>query len=85
MRRLFACIVAVVVLSAPAGACLNDSELPSHEREFRSSYQNGHSPSVSPSSSGWKAYAPPALLSAGGALVVAAGFVTFRRLSPKGD
>lgn len=83
MRRLFACVVAVVVASAPAGACLNDSELPGHEREFRSSYQNGRSP-FSSSLTGWPAYATPALFSAGGVLAVAAGVVTFRRLSVKG-
>lgn len=29
----------VIALSAPAFACINDSELVSHEREFRSQYQ----------------------------------------------
>lgn len=29
---------AIISLSSSAGACLNDSELPDHEREFRSQY-----------------------------------------------
>jgi hypothetical protein len=38
VRRLL--ILAVLaVFTAPAAACINDSELPGHEREFRSSYQ----------------------------------------------
>lgn len=29
---------AIISMSSSAGACLNDSELPDHEREFRSQY-----------------------------------------------
>ncbi|MDA1230281.1 MAG: hypothetical protein O2856_05865 [Planctomycetota bacterium] len=29
---------AIISMSSIAGACLNDSELPDHEREFRSQY-----------------------------------------------
>jgi hypothetical protein len=32
----------VLALSAPAVACINDSELISHEREFRSQYQESN-------------------------------------------
>jgi hypothetical protein len=38
VRRLLT-IAALVALAGPAAACINDSELPGHEREFRSSYQ----------------------------------------------
>jgi hypothetical protein len=37
MRRFLACL-ALIVLTSPAAACLNDAELPIHEREFRSQY-----------------------------------------------
>lgn len=30
--------LALVVLARPAPACINDNELPTHEREFRSQY-----------------------------------------------
>lgn len=83
MRRLFAAIAALAAASVPAVACINDSELPGHEREFRSSYQNGRSPSPS-SSAGWQSQVPTVLYAAGAALVVGAGFVTFRRFSAKG-
>lgn len=38
MRRTFAALVAVAGTAGPAAACLNDIELQSHEREFRSQY-----------------------------------------------
>jgi hypothetical protein len=40
--RLLRLILLIGVLSSgcSAGACLNDSELPDHEREFRSQYLN---------------------------------------------
>ena len=38
MRRLLSA-VALALFASPAVACINDSELPGHEREFRSSYQ----------------------------------------------
>ena len=41
MTRLLACGFALAVLAGQASACLNDKELPGHEREFRSNY-NGH-------------------------------------------
>jgi hypothetical protein len=41
MRRLLASGFALAALAGPASACLNDVELPNHEREFRSQY-NGH-------------------------------------------
>ncbi|MEO2090530.1 MAG: hypothetical protein ABGY75_13680 [Gemmataceae bacterium] len=83
MRRLFATAAVLAAAAAPAVACINDSELPGHEREFRSSYQNGRSPSPSPSA-GWQSSAPTVLYASGATLAVAAGFVTFRRFSAKG-
>ena len=38
MRHLIA-IAAILALSSPVLACINDTELISHEREFRSQYQ----------------------------------------------
>jgi hypothetical protein len=37
--RILISTVLVMALAAPALACINDSELISHEREFRSQYQ----------------------------------------------
>jgi len=40
MSRILICLVCLTALAAagPAAACINDVELPSHEREFRSQY-----------------------------------------------
>jgi hypothetical protein len=39
MRRPLALLALVLAgLAGPAAACINDDELPSHEREFRSQY-----------------------------------------------
>lgn len=38
MSRLLACL-ALAVVAGPAAACINDVELPAHEREFRSQYR----------------------------------------------
>ena len=83
MRRLLTSLAVLVAVSAPAVACINDSELATHEREFRSSYQRERSAFES-MTSGWQFAAPTALYVAGTALLVSAGFVTFRRLSAKG-
>jgi hypothetical protein len=40
MARFIVC-VAALALARPATACLNDNELPAHEREFRSEYVRG--------------------------------------------
>ena len=48
MRRMLVGLIMVPVLAAIAStavACINDEELPSHEREFRSSYAAAGSPS----------------------------------------
>ena len=48
MSRLLACLV-LAVSAFPAAACLNDVELPAHEREFRSHYRGPAAAPVSPS------------------------------------
>jgi hypothetical protein len=40
--RTLISIALVLALAAPALACINDSELISHEREFRSQYQESN-------------------------------------------
>ena len=78
MRGALALILCVG-FAVPAFACLNDRELPSHEREFRSDYGDPASPvpppppnlgdfAVNPSESMW--------LGAGAALVTGAFFVS---------
>ena len=47
MTRLLACL-ALIGLAGPAAACLNDVELSSHEREFRSQYNGPGNPSPAP-------------------------------------
>jgi hypothetical protein len=76
MTRLLAVGFTLAVLAGQASACLNDKELPGHEREFRSRY-NGH-PAPPPET-------PPAppdytpILGGGAALLVAsAGLVAIR-------
>jgi hypothetical protein len=46
MRTPLACFAAAA-LAGPAAACLNDKELPTHEREFRSNYHGPDRPSES--------------------------------------
>jgi len=38
MRRLLACFT-LAAFASPVVACINDVELPNHEREFRSQYR----------------------------------------------
>jgi len=45
LRFLCLCLMGVLT-SASASACLNDSELPGHEREFRSQYLSTEMTSV---------------------------------------
>lgn len=82
MRRLFA-LFAVAVAVSPALACINDSELPGHEREFRSSYQTDRKPAESGPSL-IQQYGPGTAASVGGVLLLAAGIITVRRLTAKG-
>src|SRR5947209_2033862 len=49
MRLLLIGLV-IAGLTSPAIACINDIELPSHEREFRSQYRGPQTPPSAPSS-----------------------------------
>lgn len=49
MRHVFSmCFMLLLGSSNLASACLNDSELPNHEREFRSQYLNQDFTSLEP-------------------------------------
>lgn len=48
MRIVAKSLLAVVFLSASASACINDRELPQHEREFRSQYLSQQYTSATP-------------------------------------
>ena len=52
MSRLLACLV-LAAGAGPVAACINDIELPTHEREFRSQYRAPDAPAtVSPEPDG---------------------------------
>ena len=76
MRPLLATAM-LAVAAAPAVACINDSELPTHEREFRSSYQADRKPGEPKQA--MPAYLPAVAAIAGGLLLVGAAVVTLRR------
>ena len=82
MRRLFV-LFTLALAACPALACINDSELPGHEREFRSSYQTDRKP-VELSPSLLQQYGPGTAATVGGVLLLGAGVLTFRRLTVKG-
>ncbi|QJW95500.1 hypothetical protein [Frigoriglobus tundricola] len=72
MSRLFAGLV-LVVAAEPAAACINDVELPTHEREFRSQYR---SPTTTPPTSpSGPTNRPSASLLVGTGVVLLAGAV----------
>jgi hypothetical protein len=83
MHRLFATL-AVVLTAMPAVACINDSELPGHEREFRSGYQADRKPGEQPPPSLLQQYGPGAMAVAGGVLLLGAGLVVARRVTARG-
>lgn len=82
MRRLFTLVV-LSVAAAPAAACINDSELPTHEREFRSSYMADRKP-AEPPEPGYKQYIPGTAAAVGGVLLLGAGIITVRRVMTRG-
>ncbi len=63
MRRLSACGLALALCAGPASACINDVELPNHEREFRSQYRDRTAPAPAPEPE----YAPPNYVPVAGA------------------
>jgi hypothetical protein len=75
MRCLFACL-AMIGLAGPAAACINDVELPNHEREFRSQYRGPDS--QPPSTEQPSPVKDWLLLGFGGALLVGAMIVPVR-------
>jgi hypothetical protein len=75
MRCLLLTLAVLLLGAASASACINDSELPSHEREFRSSYKNSPAPESTPSSS----YAAPVAAGGGVVLLIGAVVVTMRK------
>ncbi len=82
MRRFYA-VLALTLAVSPAWACINDSELPGHEREFRSSYQVERKPAeTSPSS--FQQYGTGTAATVGGVLLLAAGVISVRRLTARG-
>jgi hypothetical protein len=84
MKRFLSSLVAAFVFAGSASACLNDSELPTHEREFRSSYKRQAPPESPTDSQMFPPNMVPVALGGGGALLlIGAGLVTLRR-SPKG-
>ncbi len=66
MVRLFGGLLAVALVAVPASACVNDKELPSHEREFRSQYTRQAYPTPKVKVSAIRA---PLLLGGGAALL----------------
>jgi len=75
MNRVLAFAI-LVGLATPAAACINDGELPSHEREFRSNYgePTPPKPTTVPNLAGITSH--PMLLGAGAALLTGAFVVT---------
>jgi hypothetical protein len=78
MFRLLAVFTCLLALCGAASACLNDSELPGHEREFRSSYKREsppepqYDPQPTPST-------PLVLYGTGGLLLAGAGVMVLRK------
>jgi hypothetical protein len=71
MRGLLACLV-IAGFAGPAGACLNDIELPLHEREFRSQYRSNQPAQPTPAAEPSRSPGNPLLYGAGGFLVLGA-------------
>ncbi|HLW64581.1 MAG TPA: hypothetical protein VKS79_04620 [Gemmataceae bacterium] len=82
MFRLLATFACLFALCGVASACLNDSELPGHEREFRSSYKREAPPAPSTDSQP-SSNTPLVLYGTGGALLAGAGLMILRRPSTK--
>ena len=82
MRRFLTSLVVGLAATSAASACLNDSELKDHEREFRSTYNRGAEPEKS--SDSWFSNSMPfALFSGGSVFLLAAGVIAARRISVK--
>jgi hypothetical protein len=77
MSRLLACI-AVVVGTGPLFACINDVELPIHEREFRSQYRTQAAPPPIASPEPTNRPSTGALIGAGAVLLGVAATLALR-------
>ena len=76
MKRFLLACGCCLLTSPIADACINDSELPQREREFRSQYMNETYTQNVPMQS----ISPSPIYKAGGmGLLCLAGFVAFRR------
>lgn len=72
MLRVISCLV-LVAFAVPATACINDVELSTHEREFRSQYHNAPASPPAPVASPEPAGRPSAgLLTGTGAVLLTA-------------
>ncbi|HEX3150772.1 MAG TPA: hypothetical protein VHR66_22025 [Gemmataceae bacterium] len=79
MRHLIASAVALALVS-PAFACINDTELKSHEREFKSQYQETqYEPPTAESTTSVRPY----VIGGTGVLFAVAGIGAFLRLRPR--
>ena len=75
MRHLLG-LAAILALAGPALACINDTELISHEREFRSQYQDSQYRPPEPEQA---SSSRPYVLGGSGVLMALAGAVVLQR------
>ncbi len=78
MRKLLTCF-ALAATAGPAAACINDVELPTHEREFRSQYRTPVTPPEPVRSDSADPGNTRVLLGAGAVLLVGATVVAVRK------
>jgi hypothetical protein len=79
MRHLLS-VAALLALSAPALACINDTELISHEREFKSQYQDAQYTPPQPET---QASTRPYLIGGSGVLLAVGGLFVLLRSRPQ--
>jgi hypothetical protein len=84
MRRMLASLAVALTMVGATSACINDSELPGHEREFKSSYQRQAAPEPAKDSYFSPQTGPLAILGASGFLAVGAVAFVIRKPSAKG-
>lgn len=78
--RMFLPLILAGCLTAPALACINDSELITHEREFKSQYQESQYQPPEPKAS---RSTPPLYLGVAGVTMGLAGAVLLLRTRSK--
>ena len=78
--RAFLSIALALALVGPLFACINDTELINHEREFKSQYQESPgTDSLSPGAPASNLLIPFAATGAGGVLLLGAACLVLRR------